>query len=49
MRGVEGLWLAGDTTRSRGVGIDKAARTGITAAETVLGGRLPFFADTVRY
>ena len=49
VRGVEGLWLAGDTTRSRGVGIDKAARTGITAAETVLGGRLPFFADTVRY
>ena len=32
-----------------GVGIDKAARTGITAAEAVLGGRLPFFADTVRY
>ena len=28
---------------------DKAARTGITAAETVLGSRLPFFADTVRY
>ena len=38
VRGVEGLWLTGDTTRSRGVGIDKAARTGITAAEAVLGG-----------
>ena len=49
VRGVDGLWLAGDTTRARGVGIDKAARTGITAAEAVLGGRLPFFADTVRY
>ena len=49
VRGVDGLWLTGDTTRSRGVGIDKAARTGITAAEAVLGGRLPFFADTVRY
>ena len=49
VRGVEGLWLTGDTTRSRGVGIDKAARTGITAAEAVLGTRLPWFADTVRY
>jgi hypothetical protein len=49
VRGVGGLWLAGDTTRSRGVGIDKAARTGITAAEAVLGRRLPEFADTVRY
>lgn len=49
VRGVGGLWLSGDTTRSRGVGIDKAARTGITAAEAVLGKRLPRFADTVRY
>lgn len=49
VRGVEGLFLAGDTTRSRGVGIDKAARTGITAAEAVLGSRHPHFADTVRY
>ena len=47
--GIDGLFLAGDTTRSRGVGIDKAARTGITAAEAVLGSRHPFFADTVRY
>jgi len=49
VRGIEGLWLTGDTTRARGIGIDKAARSGITAAEAVLGGRLPFFADTVRY
>lgn len=49
VRGVDGLWLTGDTTRSRGIGIDKAARTGITAAEGVLGRRLEFFADTVRY
>ena len=49
VREIEGLWLAGDTTRSRGIGIDKAARTGITAAESVLGQRLPFFADTIRY
>lgn len=49
VREIEGLWLTGDTTRSRGIGIDKAARTGITAAEGVLGRRLDFFADTVRY
>ena len=49
VRGIGGLWLTGDTTRSRGIGIDKAARTGITAAEAVLGRRLPAFADTVRY
>ena len=49
VRGLEGLWLTGDTTRARGVGIDKAARSGITTAETVLGSRLAPFADTVRY
>jgi phytoene dehydrogenase-like protein len=49
VRGLEGLWLTGDTTRARGVGIDKAARSGITSAEAVLGRRIPHFADTVRY
>jgi phytoene dehydrogenase-like protein len=49
VRGIGGLWLSGDTTRSRGVGIDKAARTGVTAAEAVLGRRLPRFAATVHY
>lgn len=49
VRGVDGLWLTGDTTRARGIGIDKAARSGITAAEAVLGRRLPAFADTLRY
>jgi phytoene dehydrogenase-like protein len=49
VRGLEGLWLTGDTTRARGVGIDKAARSGITTAETVLGTRLPHFSGTVRY
>lgn len=49
VREIGGLWLTGDTTRSRGIGIDKAARTGITAAEGVLGSRLDFFADTIRY
>ena len=49
VRGVGGLWLTGDTTRARGIGIDKAARSGITSAEAVLGKRVPHFADTVRY
>lgn len=49
VRGVEGLWLTGDTLRARGIGVDKAARSGISSAEAVLGERLPFFADTVRY
>ena len=37
VRGIEGLWLTGETTRARGIGIDKEARSGITAAEAVLG------------
>jgi phytoene dehydrogenase-like protein len=49
VRGVDGLYLTGDTTRARGIGVDKAARSGITTAERVLGSRIPFFADTVRY
>jgi phytoene dehydrogenase-like protein len=49
VRGIDGLWLTGDTTRARGIGVDKAARSGITAAEAVLGRRLDFFADTIRY
>ncbi len=49
VRGLDGLWLTGDTTRARGVGIDKAARSGITTAEAVLGSRLPHFSGTVRY
>jgi phytoene dehydrogenase-like protein len=46
---IEGLFLAGDTTRARGVGIDKSARSGVTAAEMVLGRRLKHFESTVRY
>ena len=49
VRGVDGLYLTGDTTRARGIGIDKAARSGITTAEAVLGRRHAFFADTIRY
>jgi phytoene dehydrogenase-like protein len=49
VRGVDGLWLTGDTTRARGIGVDKAARSGLTTAEAVLGRRLDFFSDSVRY
>jgi hypothetical protein len=49
VREIDGLWLTGDTTRARGIGVDKAARAGISSAEAVLGRRLPFFADTIRY
>jgi phytoene dehydrogenase-like protein len=49
VRGIDGLWLTGDTTRARGIGVDKAARSGLTTAEAVLGRRLDFFADSVRY
>jgi phytoene dehydrogenase-like protein len=49
VRGVDGLYLSGDTIRARGIGIDKAARSGISTAEALLGRRIDFFADTVRY
>ncbi|MGW4340554.1 phytoene desaturase family protein [Rhodococcus koreensis] len=49
VREIEGLYLTGDTTRSRGIGIDKAARSAITTSEVVLGRRLAHFDGTVRY
>jgi phytoene dehydrogenase-like protein len=49
VRGLDGLYLTGDTLRARGIGIDKAARSGISTAEALLGERLPFFAETIRY
>jgi phytoene dehydrogenase-like protein len=47
--GVEGLLVAGDTYRGRGVGIDRAARTGLTCAELVLGRRVSGLEGTWRY
>ncbi len=47
--GVEGLVVAGDTYRGRSVGIDRAARTGLTAAELVLGRRVSGLEGTWRY
>jgi phytoene dehydrogenase-like protein len=46
---VDGLWLAGDSYRARGIGTDKAARSGLSAAEAVLGRRIPYFEETWRY
>ncbi len=44
--GVEGLWFASETFRSRGIGVDRAARAGLTCAEQVLGRRIPEFKDS---
>lgn len=46
---IEGLWFAGDSYRARGIGVDKAARSGLTAAEGVLDRRIPYFANTWHY
>ena len=47
--GVEGLYFASETFRSRGVGVDRSARAALTTAEDVLGRRLPGFESTWRY
>ncbi len=46
---VKGLSFASDTFRSRGVGVDRAARAGLTAAELVLGKRVQGLDGTWRY
>ena len=46
---VDGLYFASDTFRSRGVGVDRAARAGLTVAEDILGRRLATFGDGWRY
>lgn len=47
--GIDGLFVGGDTFRSRSVGIDRAARSGLTCAELVLGERVGGLEDTWRY
>jgi phytoene dehydrogenase-like protein len=37
---VDGLYFASETFRSRGIGVDRAARAGLTVAEDYLGRRL---------
>lgn len=46
---IEGLWLAGDTVRSRQIGVDRAARCAMTVVEGVLGHRIPEFKDSWHY
>jgi phytoene dehydrogenase-like protein len=46
---VKGLYFAGDTYKSRGIGIDRAARTGLTCAELILGERIEGLEKTWRY
>ena len=46
---VEGLWFASETFRSRGIGVDRASRAGLTAAEDYLGKRLPGLEESWRY
>lgn len=46
---VDGLYFASETFRSRGIGVDRAARAGLTVAEDILGARLPGFEETWRY
>lgn len=46
---VDGLYFASDTFRSRGIGVDRAARAGLTVVEDILGRRLATFGDGWRY
>lgn len=41
--GVQGLYFAGDTVRTRGCGIDAAARSGVLCAGAVLGEEIPTY------
>ncbi|HEY1971136.1 MAG TPA: FAD-dependent oxidoreductase [Pseudonocardia sp.] len=46
---IEGLLFASESFRSRGIGIDRAARAGLTAVETYLGHRVAGLDETWRY
>jgi phytoene dehydrogenase-like protein len=46
---VDGLYFASETFRSRGIGVDRAARAGLTVVEDILGRRLAGFEETWRY
>jgi hypothetical protein len=37
VKGIDGLFFAGDTVRGRGVGMDFAARSGVRCTERILG------------
>ena len=46
---IDGLYFASETFLSRGIGVDRAARAGLTVAEDYLGKRLSGFEETFRY
>jgi phytoene dehydrogenase-like protein len=46
---IPNLYFASETFKSRGIGVDRAARAGLTAAEGILGERLPGLDETFRY
>jgi phytoene dehydrogenase-like protein len=46
---VDGLYFASETFKSRGIGVDRAARAALSCVEDYLGGRLPGFEETWRY
>jgi phytoene dehydrogenase-like protein len=46
---IDGLYFASETFKSRGIGVDRAARAALTCVEDYLGGRLTGFEETWRY
>jgi len=46
---VTGLYFASETFKSRGIGVDRAARAALTCVEHYLDRRLPGFEDSWRY
>jgi len=46
---IPNLYFASETFKSRGIGVDRAARAGLTAAEGILARRLPGLEETFRY
>lgn len=46
---INGLYFASETFKSRGIGVDRAARAALTCVEDYLGRRLPGFEETWRY
>lgn len=46
---IAGLYFASETFKSRGIGVDRAARAALTCVEDYLGRRLDGFEETWRY
>ncbi len=46
---IDGLYFASETFKSRGIGVDRAARAALTCVEDYLGRRLTGFEETWRY